>query len=439
MYRFFLLLLLTGSWPLAGQPSRTIGLLGGSILDDLPLRAPAGLHLVVTAIPDFTSHQLSWVLAHHVIPPAPEAVYLLGGAEDFLLHIAPERVAANLLAIADTLAGRDIRPVVFAILPHHHADSPEVIALANTALAQACTERGYAFVDLRPHLAPGGQLDRGYAPDGYHLNAAGRAHLAACLQAVMADTACPPPPPVPPMASPQPFYPATLSRHRIARILRDAPAQPSGVMLGNSITEQGDWAQLLGRADVRNCGQGGYTTGQMLWHLDTTVIAAQPRHCLIMGGINDLTVGVAPDQIYANLTAIAHRLQAAGIQPVLQSTLLPHDDSATQAVIQALNTRLAAWAQREGLAYLDLNAHLSGEKGLLSAYTTDGVHLNAAGYAAWASLLRTAGWGEPSPAPAYLLDADTGNELDDLYAITLALAPGGLPLVGLASAHFNNP
>ncbi len=37
------------------------------------------------------------------------------------------------------------------------------------------------------------------------------------------------------------------------------------------------------------------------------------------------------------------------------------------------------------------------------------------------------------------LDADTGNEMDDLYAIVRLLSEPGIDLVGLSSAHFNNP
>jgi purine nucleosidase len=37
------------------------------------------------------------------------------------------------------------------------------------------------------------------------------------------------------------------------------------------------------------------------------------------------------------------------------------------------------------------------------------------------------------------LDSDTGNEMDDLYAIVRLLKEPGLTVVGLSSAHFNNP
>ena len=38
-----------------------------------------------------------------------------------------------------------------------------------------------------------------------------------------------------------------------------------------------------------------------------------------------------------------------------------------------------------------------------------------------------------------IIDADTGNEMDDLYAIVRALADENLKVIGITSAHFNNP
>ena len=47
--------------------------------------------------------------------------------------------------------------------------------------------------------------------------------------------------------------------------------------------------------------------------------------------------------------------------------------------------------------------------------------------------------GSPAKKGTFLLDADTGNEMDDLYAIVRGLEAPNWPLVGVASAHFNNP
>jgi inosine-uridine nucleoside N-ribohydrolase len=44
----------------------------------------------------------------------------------------------------------------------------------------------------------------------------------------------------------------------------------------------------------------------------------------------------------------------------------------------------------------------------------------------------------PSRLPALWLDADSGNEMDDLYALFRVLMEPGLAIAGLSSVHFNN-
>jgi purine nucleosidase len=59
---------------------------------------------------------------------------------------------------------------------------------------------------------------------------------------------------------------------------------------------------------------------------------------------------------------------------------------------------------------------------------------------AWAlSGCQSADTDAPQVVPAVVIDADTGNEMDDLYAIVRGLLAEGGPVAGLTSAHFNNP
>ncbi|MCM5664335.1 nucleoside hydrolase [Galbibacter mesophilus] len=44
-----------------------------------------------------------------------------------------------------------------------------------------------------------------------------------------------------------------------------------------------------------------------------------------------------------------------------------------------------------------------------------------------------------SQKTSLIIDADTGNEMDDLYAITRALVDPKVEVIGVVSAHFNNP
>lgn len=39
----------------------------------------------------------------------------------------------------------------------------------------------------------------------------------------------------------------------------------------------------------------------------------------------------------------------------------------------------------------------------------------------------------------FFIDADTGNEMDDLYAITYLLGLSDKDVIALSAAHFNNP
>lgn len=38
-----------------------------------------------------------------------------------------------------------------------------------------------------------------------------------------------------------------------------------------------------------------------------------------------------------------------------------------------------------------------------------------------------------------IIDTDTGNEMDDLYALTRAVLDTNINTIGVVSAHFNNP
>lgn len=61
------------------------------------------------------------------------------------------------------------------------------------------------------------------------------------------------------------------------------------VMLGNSITYQGDWQEVLGRTDVFNGGKPGWTTQQLSWVIKNFIIPHRPKLCFFKGGINDYT------------------------------------------------------------------------------------------------------------------------------------------------------
>jgi lysophospholipase L1-like esterase len=143
---------------------------------------------------------------------------------------------------------------------------------------------------------------------------------------------------------------------------------PKVVMLGDSLTQEAAWVELTGCPSVANFGIGGDTTKRILQRL-RAVVAVKPRAVLLMAGTNDISQGVALDDIAANLAQILELLDDAGIVAFMQQ--LPPIAGRTSAVAE-LNRRILA--RSRGTISIPFE---------LSDLRSDGVHLNAAGYAKW--------------------------------------------------------
>jgi len=165
-------------------------------------------------------------------------------------------------------------------------------------------------------------------------------------------------------------------------------ATPGGiVMLGNSITERGEWMALLHRKDLVNRGIGSDNTYGFLQRM-STVTRLRPRVCFIMGGINDLYAGFSVETVLRNYASILDTLRSHDIIPVVQSTLFasPRWRNAREKNVEVklLNEGLRATCAREGITFLDLNTLFSRDGLLEDKWTTDGIHLSVQAYRVWA-------------------------------------------------------
>lgn len=178
------------------------------------------------------------------------------------------------------------------------------------------------------------------------------------------------------------------------------------VLFGDSITEL--WvrempdlfdAQFLGR------GISGQTTSQMLVRFRQDVVDLDPAVVQIMAGTNDIAGNTGPVRlawIQQNIAGMAETARAHGSRVLLASVLparafdwRPGIDP--RAAIAELNAWLGRYAAAQCLTYVDYHAVLvDAEGGLRRDYSDDGVHPNAAGYAAMRPLLEQA-LAAPSP------------------------------------------
>ena len=182
-------------------------------------------------------------------------------------------------------------------------------------------------------------------------------------------------------------------RYRAENAKVDPANPPQIVFMGDSITE--NWIgldpALFGSARLDR-GISGQTSPQMLIRFWQDVIALHPRIVHIMAGTNDIAGNTGPTTPEAYKDAVRSMVMLAkanGIVVILGSIPPANRFEWSPQLrpapwIAKLNAWLRSYAEEQDLVYYaDYHAVLAGPDGeLRSEYGADGVHPNAAGYAA---------------------------------------------------------
>ena len=170
------------------------------------------------------------------------------------------------------------------------------------------------------------------------------------------------------------------------------------VFLGNSITEAGEWQEVLPGKKVINRGISGDNSFGVYARLDA-LLALKPAKIFLLIGINDLKRGTPVEVILNNYTKIIEKIKkdAPGTTLYLQS-VLPVAESVipviyakiTNGKVKELNNGIRELANSDRLTYIDLynDVFISNEGQLKIEFTTDGLHLKAAAYIIWAKYLQ---------------------------------------------------
>lgn len=167
------------------------------------------------------------------------------------------------------------------------------------------------------------------------------------------------------------------------------PGQKRAVFMGDSITEGWSFPEFFAGKPYVNRGISGQTTPQMLIRFRPDVIALKPSLVIIMAGINDIAGNTGPstlEMIAGNIFSMAELAKANHIKVILCSVLPAFDFPWATGLqpaekVVALNKMIKQYADANGILYLDYySAMVNEQKGLISAYSNDGVHPNKAGY-----------------------------------------------------------
>lgn len=185
------------------------------------------------------------------------------------------------------------------------------------------------------------------------------------------------------------------------------PAPEAGeqrvVFLGDSITDRWNLTISFPGKPYVNRGIGSQVTAQMLLRFHQDVVALKPKAVVILAGINDVQGFLqqeTPEQIEANWMSMADLADANHIKVVF-GAILPvnnYTDAAKDVVkerkpeqLVALNDWLRAFCAERGYGFADYHAALVDRNGLMTAaYTRDGVHPLANGYAVMAPIAEQA-------------------------------------------------
>lgn len=165
-----------------------------------------------------------------------------------------------------------------------------------------------------------------------------------------------------------------------------ADGAPQIVMLGDSITEEGDWRGMFPDRSIVDAGYSGYTTEQLV-PLARDIVSVQPDAVFVLAGTNDVFWDEPPEWTAARLDELINEIEGGAPDArIIVQTVLPAEERSGEIV--ATNASIRSVAAARGLEVLDLYpAFDDGTGALRGVETYDGVHLTTAGYARWATLL----------------------------------------------------
>ena len=171
------------------------------------------------------------------------------------------------------------------------------------------------------------------------------------------------------------------------------------IFLGNSITERGEWQEILSdsKYPIINRGIGGDNSFGILARMDE-LVKAKPKAIYLMDGINDQFRNLPHDVSIYNYLRIIRKIKMESPKTkVYLESCLPINESLTKEPytkdrnvrVPQLNKKLENLTKEEGIIYVDICPLFQDENGVLKQeFTMDGIHLKASAYIDWVNFLK---------------------------------------------------
>ena len=160
------------------------------------------------------------------------------------------------------------------------------------------------------------------------------------------------------------------------------------MMLGDSITDEGQWDELLNNTKVQNRGISGDTTDGVIDRLNS--VSKGIKQVFIMIGVNDIMRGKEAHEVYANYLKIIQTFKDKNIKVHIQSTLYIGETRMANfnPKIEELNKKLEKYANENQIPFINLNPIFAPQKVLKKEFTSDDLHLNGTAYKLWTEQIK---------------------------------------------------
>lgn len=170
------------------------------------------------------------------------------------------------------------------------------------------------------------------------------------------------------------------------------------VFLGNSITDGGEFQELLNMPNVKNRGISSDVISGVEKRT-AQVMLGKPKKLFLLIGINDVSHNLTVKQLATRYERLVKniRMLSPSTEVYLQSVMPVNNDFkrykslvGKEKTIKAFNKEIERIAKANGCTFIDLTPALADPATgkLRRSFTNDGLHLTGAGYKAWMNVVK---------------------------------------------------
>lgn len=170
------------------------------------------------------------------------------------------------------------------------------------------------------------------------------------------------------------------------------------VFVGNSITDGGEFSELLSDHRIKNRGINSDVIDGVYERIDN-VLAGKPAKIFLLIGINDishnLTVSALIEKYGRLVNRIIHdspstKLYIQSVMPINNDFLRYKNLIGKETTLIEFNEALKNLANKNNVVFIDLWESLADSVSgkLKPEYTNDGLHLTGEGYLQWAARIK---------------------------------------------------